>query len=65
MIVTIKQISFLWSYFSPLNQAEKGCVFCSVYKHFETGGNLRNFYDKQILKMWTPCFALNGVIYLA
>ena len=37
-------------YFSPLNQGEKGWVSCSVDKHFETGRDLRNFYDKQIFE---------------
>ena len=51
---------FLWLkllhtlYISLLNQAEKGSDFHLVDKGFETGGESRNFRDKQILKMWTP-----------
>ena len=50
------------SYVSPSNQAEKGRVFSLVDKCFETGGDLRNFCDKQNLKMWTPCFV--GILLL-
>ena len=53
---------FLWlkllhtSYISPLNKAEKGRVFYSFNKYFETGADLCNFCDKQILKNLVTMF---------
>ena len=32
-------------------------VFFSVDKCFETGDDPRNFCDKEILKLWTPCLS--------
>ena len=43
------------SYVSLLNQTGKGRVFYSVDKCFETRADPRNIFDKQILKIWTPC----------
>ena len=44
-------LKFLYtSYVSLLNQAGKGRVFYSV-------DNPRNIFDKQILKVWTPCLS--------
>ena len=43
------------SYLSLLGQAGKGRVFYSVDKCFETEADPRNIFDKQILKIWTPC----------
>lgn len=54
---------FLWlkllhtPYISLSNQAEKGRVFYSYDKCFETRADPRNFCDKQILKIWTPCLS--------
>ena len=38
-----------------LFQAGKAGVFYSADKCFETGADPRNIFDKQILKIWTPC----------
>ena len=45
-------------YISLLNQAGKGRVFCSVDKCFETGADPHNNFDKQIKKIWMPCFSI-------
>ena len=45
------------SYISLLTQAGKGSVFYSVDKCFEAGADARNIFDKQILKIWTPCLS--------
>ena len=42
-------------YFFLLGQAGKGRVFDSADKCLETGADPRNSFDKQILKVWTPC----------
>ena len=66
MIVAIEQIDITWnqlhwlrllhaSYIFLLRQAGKGRVFCSADKCFETGVHPRNIFEKQILKVWTPC----------
>ena len=44
-------------YFFLLGQAGKGRVFDSPDKCFETGADPRNSFDKQILKVWTPCLS--------
>ena len=46
------------SYIFLLNQAGKERVFYSVDKSvFETGADPGIIFDKQILKVWTPCFS--------
>ena len=44
-------------HFFLLGQAGKGRVFDSADKCFETGADPRNSFDKQILKVWTPCLS--------
>ena len=64
MIVAIEQITWNqvhWlkllhaSYIFLLRQAGKAGVFFLADKCFETGADARNIFDKQILKVWTPC----------
>ena len=45
------------SHITLLNQEGKGRVFYSVDNCFETGANPRNIFDKQVLKVWTPCLS--------
>ena len=45
------------SYIFLLRQAGKAGVFYSADKCFETGADPRNIFDKQILKVWTPCLS--------
>ena len=44
-------------YFSFTSSSGKGRVFCSADKCFETGADPRSIFDKQILKVWTPCLS--------
>ena len=66
MIVAIEQIT--WNqlhwlkllhglYIFLLRKAGKAGVFYSADKCFETGADLRNIFDKQIVKVWTPCLS--------
>ena len=63
MIVAIEQISFIGcnSYIPGIfpfsNQAGKGRVFYSADKCFKTEADPRNIFDKQSLKLWTPCLS--------
>ena len=66
MIVAIEQIALNqlhWlkllhaSYIFLLRQARKAGVFCSADRCFETGTDPRNIFDKQIVKVWTPCLS--------
>ena len=66
MIVTIEQITWnqlhWWkllhaSYIFLLRLAGKTGVFYSADKRFETGADPRNIFDKQSLKVWTPCLS--------
>ena len=66
MIVAIEQISWnqlhllkllYASYIFLLRQAGKAGVFYSADRCFETGTDPRNIFDKQILKVWTPCLS--------
>ena len=43
------------SYIFLLSQTAKGRVFYSIDKCFETRADPRNIFDKEILKVWTPC----------
>ena len=45
------------SYIFLLRQAGKAGVFYSADKCSETGADPRNIFDKQILKVWTPCLS--------
>ena len=45
------------SFIFLVSQAGKGRVFYSVDKCFETGADPRNIFNKQILKVWTPCLS--------
>ena len=45
------------SYIFLLNEAGEGRIFYSVNKCFETRADARNVFDKQILKISTPCFS--------
>ena len=45
------------TYIFLLRQAGKAGVFYSADKCFETGADSRNIFDKQIVKVWTPCLS--------
>ena len=64
MIMAIEQITcnqLHWlkllpaSYIFLLRQAEKAGIFYSADKCFETGADPGNIFDKQIVKVCTPC----------
>ena len=45
------------SWISLLTQAGKNRVSYSVDEMFESGADPRNIFDKQVLKIWTPCLS--------
>ena len=74
MIVAIEQMTWNqlhWlkllhaSYIFLLRQAGKAGVFYSADRCFKTGTDPRNVFDKQIVKVWTPCLSAFYCVTLA